>query len=295
MRATCILVFVIVVMGFMLAACGDEATSIPTATPATTITPTATPIATPELTGVAADGHQLFIAKGCSACHGQNAEGTAIAPALSGHTDAMIRRQVRAPVGIMPVFSPDRLSNAELDKIVAYITSLSGQHVHVTPADIDQEVALHHWMALLALESNDVAETIHHVLHINEMVTGDHLAQMEGVLAELEEGHAHDTIHTIEGMLAGTAVLGLTEEQMHLQLALSAVRVEDTPGALHHVQHFLDMVSGEESEAGQAIMDLLEAGDLREAEHELETLLGAVDEGEEHGHDEGKEEDHEHA
>ena len=33
------------------------------------------------------EGRDLFAAKGCSACHGQDAEGTAIAPALAGHTE----------------------------------------------------------------------------------------------------------------------------------------------------------------------------------------------------------------
>ena len=40
-------------------------------------------------------GHALFIAKGCAACHGQNAEGTSIAPALPGHNEQSANRCAR--------------------------------------------------------------------------------------------------------------------------------------------------------------------------------------------------------
>ena len=72
-----------------------------------------------------AEGHALFQAKGCAACHGTNAEGTAIAPALASHTREQVVRQARSPVGTMPRFGPDQVSDAELELIAAYIVSLA--------------------------------------------------------------------------------------------------------------------------------------------------------------------------
>ena len=49
-------------------------------------------------------------------------------------------------------------------------------------------VAMHHWMALLALKADRVAEAKHHVKHIIELVEDeDHRHQMEEVLEALME------------------------------------------------------------------------------------------------------------
>ena len=278
------------VLGFILTGCDisrdntPTPTNVPTSTP--TPTPTPEPTATPTPTDhqdAAEEGHQLFIATGCSACHGQDAEGTNIAPALAEHTAVMVERQVRSPVGKMPAFPLSTLSDEELGKIIEFIEGLEGAHAHVAPADIDREVALHHWMALLAIQVDAIPEAVHHVAHINELVTGEHLHQMEDVLAMLEGGQLHDAEHTIEGMLAGTAVIDLTPEAMHLQLALASVGVEDFTNSIHHTEHFLDLATDQQREAAEEILDLLRTENFREAEHELEELLGG--EQEEHGHE----------
>ena len=185
------------------------------------------------------------------------------------------------------------------------MTALPGEHVHEKPRDVGQEVALHHWMALLALEANDVPEAIHHVQHIIGLVTGEHLSNMQRVLSEMEEGNVHSGGHTIEGMLAGTASTGLTDEEMHLQLTLSAVRVDDAVNAVHHLDHFLDRATGQRQESGEAALSLLQADRIHDAEHELERLLGGVIGEEEHAdaddheHEaepgDADEQDHEHA
>ncbi len=151
---------------------------------------------------------------------------------------------------------------------------LEGAHPHVPPADKDREVAMHHWMALLAIEVDDIPDAVHHVAHINALVTGEHLRQMEEVPTMLEGGQLHDAEHTIQGMLAGTAVLDLTPEAMHLQLALASVGVEDAANAIHHTEHFLDLSIDQERKVAEEVIDLLRAERFPEAEHELEELLG---------------------
>ena len=250
-----------------------------TATPSASPQPTAVPTSEAEPTAHEAEaheaeseGHELFVAKGCSACHGQDAEGTGAAPGLAGHGASVVRRQVRAPVGLMPVFPPDKVSNPELDILAQWVASLSGGHAHTRPADAGAAVANHHWMALFALEAGNVDEARHHVDHIIELVEGDHLSRMKKIAESLVGEDAHDAIHAIQEMLVGTVAIDLTESSMHLRLALSAVRVDDVAEAMHHVEHFISLAP--DTEEAEEIVALLRDGKLPEAEHELESLLG---------------------
>ena len=71
-------------------------------------------------------GLQVYRTVGCAMCHGFNAEGSDIAPALPGHTESQVRRQVRAPVGLMPVFTLNTMSDEQLDELVTFIVDLGG-------------------------------------------------------------------------------------------------------------------------------------------------------------------------
>ena len=300
MKRAWILLGVLIVLMF-LAACGDttpESTGcwvledgilVPTPCPPK-VTPTTPPppqtSPTPTAVTIVDEGQQLFIAKGCSACHGQDAQGTEIAPALPGHSAAIVKRQARAPIGLMPVFSPDKITSEELDQIAQFIASLSEGHGHTTPADIGENLVNHHWMALLSLEEGDVPETIHHVNHIIELVKGEHLARMQAILQQLEAGDIHESTHGIEDMLAGTADPALSVDRMHLQMALSSLRVDGIEGAMHHVSHFLQTATDEEAQQAQGILDAVHQLQFQEAEHLIEELLGAA---EEDGHAEEEE------
>ena len=65
-----------------------------------------------------------------------------------------MRRQARAPLGLMPFFPPDKITNTELDEIAGFVESLAGDHSHQAPAARADALAQHHWMALFALEDN---------------------------------------------------------------------------------------------------------------------------------------------
>ncbi len=229
------------------------------------------------LTGAALRGQEVFNSVGCVACHGQDAEGTTIAPALSGHTEKQVRRQARAPVGIMPVFPPDKVSAAQLNDLVAYIASLGEGHAHQREGgDIGAEMQMHHWMALFAIEDGGIDEGRHHIQHIIDLTEGEHQARMQGVLTELEAGNNHEAAHTIEEMLAGVLESGASSGTMHLRLALSSVRIDDADGAFHHMEHFVEIADPTGHEAGEAVMTLVQAGVLTAAEHELVELLEAI-------------------
>ena len=110
------------IMGLALAAC-----SSPTPTP----TPTSTPLPVAD-----ADGQQLFITKGCAACHGQTGEGTVLGPTVVGITEEAVKVQVRTPRDQMPSFTMEQVSDEELEELAHYISQLEGEdheHDHETP------------------------------------------------------------------------------------------------------------------------------------------------------------------
>ncbi len=232
--------------------------------------------------GAEARGLEVFLRVGCSACHGDDAGGTTIAPALPGHTGLQVRRQARGPIGIMPVFGPEKLPADELSDLVAYVEGLEigeNGHGHVRAASPADSSASHHLMALTAFEAGNVAEAAHHIRHIIEIVEGQHLSLMQGALEDTASGDVHDAQHTVERMLADVSPPGETIETLHLKLALSALRVGDGNGATHHLEHVADLEDGEQPAAISEIMGLMGVGDVVEAEERVSDLLGVEHQG----------------
>lgn len=84
----------------------------------------------------------------------------------------------------------------------------------------------------------------------------------------------HEPEHEIEEMLAGTANPDLTLARLHLRQALVALAVENVADAQHHVVHFQELATSMEVEQAVEILDLLDQGNLHQAEHEMQELLG---------------------
>lgn len=254
-----------------LAACEGEAAPAPVAAPgAPPVTqPTAAPAASlPE-------GHQLFIAKGCAACHGRDAEGTSIAPAIAGHSAEVVKRQVRQPLAAMPAFSARQVSDEELDEIAEWIAGQESEVEHAEPVEMPDLLAIHHWMAIQAIKADDIQDAIHHVEHILDAVTDqEHRHAMEEALEDLKAGRLHDAEHALEQMLAGKAIPDLTPGRMHLRLALAAIEGGDTQDAEHHMQHFLGTARGNERTQAEEIMRLMRNGHIHDATHMMEEMIG---------------------
>ena len=220
------------------------------------------------------DGEKIFASVGCAACHGQNAEGTDFAPGLAGHSLAQVKRQARAPIGTMPVFSPDRISNEELQELAEYIAGLDGGHAHARDGVSGEDLLMHHWMALFALEAGDTREASHHVQHIVSGAEGQHLRMMEQSQSLLSEGAVHEAAHIIEQMLAGLDNAEFDQPTMHLRLAASSLKTRDIANAIHQVEHFAETTAEVNHESAQHIIEALMNGDLVEADEEMAMLLG---------------------
>ena len=237
--------------------------------------PATVPTMPPE-TGEEAGGKELYISKGCAACHGQNAEGSEIAPALPRHNETMVKRQVRNPRFRMPAFSVEQINSDELETIANYIASLSGgAHDHPETIELTEAVQMHHWMALEALKASGRGEAIHHVEHIIDLLEpGQHQEKMVAIVQSLQGGEGHEAEHAIEEMLAGTAAPDLTLFQLHLRQVLVSLAVNDQTDAQHHLEHAQGLAEPDDEGGVHEALEALEQGELDQAQHEIQELLG---------------------
>lgn len=223
------------------------------------------------------EGKILFAQKGCIACHGPEAEGTENAPALPGHTAEQIRRQVRDPLSKMPAFTEQQVSDAELEKIVAFITSLTPpeamQHMH--EYEMSVPVQAHLRMAILSLESDNTTDSQHHLQHAIEVADTTQAEAIQTLVDRLNGGDTHEVQHELEEMLTqADAIEGKTMEDLHLELAFSAMEAREIDDAHHHVEHFVETATGVDKLKGEQILELMDDGDLHNARHGIEGLLG---------------------
>ena len=80
---------------------------------------------------VSIDGKELYNTVGCWSCHGFNGQGAMSRGIASGpHINAQVLpeaaflRQLRAPMGVMPPYSADVLTDAQVAAIYDYLRSL---------------------------------------------------------------------------------------------------------------------------------------------------------------------------
>ncbi|MEE8389542.1 MAG: c-type cytochrome [Anaerolineae bacterium] len=288
-------VLALMVMALVISGCGPAATSVlPTATPvsptstpipptATPVPPTATPVpptATPMLPTptpeLAEDGKVLFTQKGCAACHGSNAEGAGIGPALAGHSREQVFEMVRNPMGNMPAFTEEQVSDEELKEIAAFIADLELVAEHGHEYELAAATSVHLQMALQALQADNVEDAKHHVQHLLDVTTGEAKETAKAILTDLEAGNHHDAEHDIEGMLVQAPEAELSAVVLHLQLALDALHREDLADAQHHLQHAIEASTDEAEKARLAdLLTDLQAGETREVEQHIEEMIKA--------------------
>jgi thioredoxin-like negative regulator of GroEL len=92
-------------------------------------------------------------------------------------------------------------------------------------------------------------------------------------MEHVQAGDFHDASHIIEEMLVEKAEPELSLKDLHLQLALAAFEAMELEDARDHLEHFVDLATGDEKARGEEAIDLLEQGNIHDAEHEVEELL----------------------
>ncbi len=72
----------------------------------------------------AAVGAQLYVTKGCVACHALEGRGGVVGPAIVGTDVETLRKKTQTGPGGMPTFATSALTDEELRAISAYLGSL---------------------------------------------------------------------------------------------------------------------------------------------------------------------------
>ena len=231
-------------------------------------------------------GAEIFATVGCAGCHGQNAVGTDIAPALAGHTEFQIRRQVRAPTNIMLVFSPAQIPAEDLDALVAYIGSLEAMEMGEEDSGHDMDemggitagdvLFAHHWLLWLELEAGDIEGSLHHTTHILELlVDGSHKAMMQPVLTALGEGDIDAAKAVVEPMVTDVSEFSHDIYTVSTQLVYMAAAAGDQEAALHFAVDFTEHdLTDEQMATASALLGYVEACELDEAAMMIEMELG---------------------
>ena len=69
-------------------------------------------------------GRRIYVEAGCAACHGVDARGGSVGTSLAGADPDIVKKVVRNGPGGMPAFAKETLSDADLDRLVAYLAGL---------------------------------------------------------------------------------------------------------------------------------------------------------------------------
>jgi hypothetical protein len=93
-------------------------------------------------------------------------------------------------------------------------------------------------------------------------ISDEELEQLAEYIESLEEPERHMEPLKLSNLVAA-----------HHRMALSAIRAEDVPDAIHHVSHVIERVRGEHLRAMRKARELLESGEPHEAEHLIEEML----------------------
>ncbi|MDQ7027287.1 MAG: cytochrome c [Anaerolineae bacterium] len=250
-------------------------------------------------------GAGLFLQTGCVGCHGIDGVGTDIAPTLAGHSSFQVRRQVRAPIGIMPVFSPAQVSAEDLDAIVAYVSSLgtmddmegmaeeeddhadaehadaetievvdahSGEHGGLRVHDVN---FAHHWLLWLALQADDTEMAIHQTAHILELVEAGHLAVMQGAFDLVISGDLEGASAIVESTVTDVGDFSDDPGTIALQITYEAAVTDNADIALHFIIDYSENYATDETrEFSDNVMAHIESGELQDAAMLLADYLG---------------------
>ncbi len=293
MRKLILLIFFIFAALF-LAACGSTTSSTeqPTTLPPTPAEETAAQeeetanVSNDEnLAADAAAGFELYTTVGCAGCHGAEGEGN-VGPALAGHTREQVFRQVRTPKGdIMPAFAEDRLSDADVEKIVAWIDSLGAEMVmeHVeeeaaggsTP-ELNMTEADHLRLILDSLAAENEADAIHHAQHLVEDASPEVRPLAEKVLSDLQAGNIHEVEVEAEDVLGSLADLDFDVVSVHLGMALSASQRDDAADVEHHLESAVAAAANHDHQAEiqQILADWRQGDDAHDVVDRMYVMLG---------------------
>ena len=234
----------------------------------------AAPTGSDRLQADVAAGKALFAAKGCAGCHGFNGEGMGrLGPPVAGHLLQTLYRWVRQPASrSMPVYGQKDLSDADLDKIVAYVAGLGPVHgAGEYSASIDEATQLQ--LVLIALEVGDIADARAHLEELTARTDAQSKAGATAILESLDKGDVQVAIALTGDLLVHAPSSTWTEVQLHLLLAFDAITRADVADATQHMEEASAVASEAEKSAIASLAAQLRTGNLQVVHDQLRSVL----------------------
>lgn len=243
-----------------------------------------------ETSAAASAGLETYGAVGCAACHGQNGEG-GVGPALAGHTEDQLFRQVRIPKGdIMPPFPTDVLSDEDVKNISAWIDTLGDEMVMAHPEEgaegegedgdggpemTPTEVA-HLRLMLISLDAHNLDDAIRHVEHLGLHGGDPDLVDLTKELdADLRVGDPHDAEERALEALGPDISEHFDVVAAHVGMALSASQRDEVEDVEFHLLQAAEASVGHDHETTlKKLLDDWRSGVDRHAV--IDALYGAL-------------------
>ena len=192
-----------------------------------------------------------------------------------GRSAVLIQRQVHAPVRNMPEFSPDELDPKELESLIVFISNLDLSATPETEVVTHlEEVFLYQWMALVAIESENLEDAKHYLQQAIAHMDTTQLEGVQPVLADLIYQYDQYAVQSDDNSEVPPE-LSLTE--FHLRLALNALLQDDVEQARHQMGHFIVLESTRaDKEIGEDILQLLANDEIEPATTTLISLIESL-------------------
>lgn len=236
-------------------------------------------------------GFEAYVSVGCAACHGANGEG-GVGPALPGHTEDQILRQVRTPKGdVMPPFPSGVLSDDDVRDIYAWVTTLGGEMAMAPhdeePAEGDAaggdhgpgmtatEVA-HLRLMLVSIDTENPDDAIRHIEHV-ALHGGDPelLSLADELLTDLKAGNPHDAEQKALAALGPDISEHFDVVTAHVGMALSSNdRGEDADVEYHLSEAAIASAGHDHEEVLQQLLEEWRSGGDRHTV--IDGLYGAL-------------------
>lgn len=145
------------------------------------------------------------------------------------------------------------------------------------PSQVEERyfyAAMHGWMALLAIKTDDIVETRRH-LQEAMLSTSDakHKEQIRECLDMLSTGKLLDAEHRIEEIVSGQSIYKKREQLYHLQYTAKYFEMRDVPSLKRHIEDFIIEASYTQKRTAKELVILAEEGDFLKAEAALLELI----------------------
>lgn len=242
--------------------------------------------------GDATVGFETYRTVGCSACHGGDGEG-GIGPALAGHTEDQIFRQVRTPKGdVMPPFPTGVLSDDDIRDVYAWVVTLGGEMAMAPhgeePAEGAAEggdhgpgmtptEAAHLRLMLVSIDTENPEDAIRHIEHVALHGGDPELLELtDALLADLVAGDPHAAEQRALAALGPDISEKFDVVTAHIGMALSSFDRGDDPDVEYHLVEAADASANHDHAATlQGFLDDWRSGEDRHTV--IDALYGALD------------------